>query len=169
MNLLEKLSKNEIKELLIKGWMTHDAMWFFHAMQECGIEKANRINRSAVRTMAGIEAKRILKALGKKGLATFNELEEFMKEGLNIIKADFMKFELEFPSKNKFVWNIPGCFAYDGINKIGAAGAYDCGIVERAFGWFDSLGIKYECAPEAKGCQMHRTGACRWEFTFFFE
>ena len=33
------LEKNELKELLNKNWMTHDAMWFYNCLQECGIEK----------------------------------------------------------------------------------------------------------------------------------
>ena len=28
MNLIDKLDKNELINLLNKGWMTHDAMWF---------------------------------------------------------------------------------------------------------------------------------------------
>lgn len=33
------LQKNELKELLNKGWMTHDAMWFYNCLQEFGIER----------------------------------------------------------------------------------------------------------------------------------
>ena len=46
-----KLPPDELKELLIKGWMTHDGMWFYHCLQECGIEKTNRINKAAIRAM----------------------------------------------------------------------------------------------------------------------
>ena len=46
------LETKELKELLIKCWMTHDAMWFYHCLQECGIEKTNRINRAAVKAVA---------------------------------------------------------------------------------------------------------------------
>lgn len=66
MNGLASLEKNEIKELLSKGWITHDAMWFFHALQEVGIEKTNRINRAAAESMSLIEVARLKKALGFK-------------------------------------------------------------------------------------------------------
>jgi len=39
-NLLEK---DELKELLIKCWMSHDGMWFYHCLQKFGIEQANEI------------------------------------------------------------------------------------------------------------------------------
>jgi len=51
----KSLSKNELKEILNKNWMTHDAMWFYNCLQEFGIEKTNKINKAAVRDMAAIE------------------------------------------------------------------------------------------------------------------
>jgi|WetSurMetagenome_2_1015567.scaffolds.fasta_scaffold106307_2 hypothetical protein len=33
------LEGRALKKLLIKCRMTHDAMWFYHCLQECGIEK----------------------------------------------------------------------------------------------------------------------------------
>ncbi|MFX0137893.1 MAG: DUF6125 family protein, partial [Candidatus Hodarchaeota archaeon] len=64
---MKSLNQKELKELLIKCWMTHDGMWFYHCLKECGIEKTNKINKSAVKSMAKIEIKRIIKAfnLGK--------------------------------------------------------------------------------------------------------
>ena len=49
------LEKKELKELLVKCWMTHDAMWFTHCLQECGIDKTSKINREAVKAVAAVE------------------------------------------------------------------------------------------------------------------
>ena len=65
---MKELSKAELKELLIKCWMTHDAMWLMQTVQHCGFEKANLINKAAVRSMAQVEIKRIKKALALTGL-----------------------------------------------------------------------------------------------------
>jgi hypothetical protein len=65
MDLMNTLDKKEIREFFSKNWMTHDAMWFGGVMQEVGAEKANKINKGAVKAMAGIEIKRILKMMGK--------------------------------------------------------------------------------------------------------
>ena len=59
---LDKIGKRELRELLTKGWMTHDAMWFMHTIQDLGIETANKINIAAVRSMSMIEIKRLQKA-----------------------------------------------------------------------------------------------------------
>ncbi len=159
MEPLENISKRELRELLTKGWMTHDAMWFYHCSQEIGMEKTNKINRAAVRSMAAIEAKRIAKLLGIK-VESFDELKKLFIEGFGLLKADFMNFSFEFPEQNLFRWNIQGCFAYDGIKGLGLLDQYECGIKERAYGWLDGLGIKFEVQPDTLACSMHATGKC---------
>ncbi|MBW1847517.1 MAG: hypothetical protein JRJ27_10315, partial [Deltaproteobacteria bacterium] len=51
--------KKELIELLNKNWMTHDGMWFYHCLQEMGIEKANKLNKLAISALAPIEIKRL--------------------------------------------------------------------------------------------------------------
>lgn len=58
--------KDELKELLIKCWMSHDAMWFYHCVKNLGIEKANELNLASIRSLSEIEVPRIMKALGLK-------------------------------------------------------------------------------------------------------
>ncbi len=41
----ENLEINEIKEIIIKCWITHDAMWFYHTIMESGVETANKTQR----------------------------------------------------------------------------------------------------------------------------
>ena len=151
MERYEGIEKNRLRDLLNKGWMTHDGMWFFHCFQECGIDKTNKINRAAVRTMAMVEAKRIRKVLGLGEIKSFAEVKALLEEGFEIIKADFMNFALRFPEENVFQWEIPTCFAYDAVKKLGVIDKYQCGIVERPLGWFDALGIKYSMTPQVEG------------------
>ena len=84
MSVLNKIGKREIRDLLGKGWLTHDGMWFYHAYQELGIEKANKLNKAAIRSLAPIEIKRVQKAFGIGGgkIGTFEELKDFMLEAL---------------------------------------------------------------------------------------
>ena len=64
MSVLSKIEKREIRDLLGKGWLTHDGMWFYHTYRELGIEKANTLNKAAIRSLAPIEVKRTMKILG---------------------------------------------------------------------------------------------------------
>jgi hypothetical protein len=168
MERFDKMDKIQLRNLINKNWMTHDGMWFFNCLQEVGIEKTNKINKAAVRMMAMAEVKRIKKAIGLDNIQSFSEVKILLEEGFEIIKADFMNFHLRFPEENVFQWEIPTCFAYESIKKLGAADQYQCGIVDRPLGWFDALGIRYELSPASEGCLMHEGGKCLREFRFFF-
>lgn len=163
MTTIDTVSKEQLAELLSKNWMTHDAMWFMYCLQEIGIEKTNRINRQAVRSMAGIEAKRIMKLIGLERVATFTDLKRFFSEGFEMIRPRFMKFRYSFPEKNLFLWETTHCFAYDGIKKMGVLDEYECGIMERVYGGLDATGVKFIATPDTSACLMHTTGICRRE------
>ena len=157
---MKELSKDELKELLIKCWMTHDAMWLMHTVQHCGFEKANLINKAAVRSMAQVEIKRIKKAFGLDKVESAQDLRELLAAVNKSIVADFMDFDYSFPSEDTLRVQMNQCFAHDGIAKFGALDHYECGIFERFFGWFDGLGLKYQAIPEVDTCLMHTTGSC---------
>jgi hypothetical protein len=162
------LEQEELKEFLIKNWMTHDGMWFLHCMQECGIEKTNKINRAAVRSMAKVELKRLKEIFGIDQVRTFAEFQAFVEAIFNIIKANFMDFTCEFPAFNVFKFTMNNCFAHDGIKRMGALDHYQCGIFERIETWFHELGVDYEIAPQVIGCMMHSENQCFRIFKFDF-
>ena len=149
MDLMEKLDKREIREFFSKNWMTHDAMWFGSVMQELGAEKANEINKGAVKAMSGVEIKRILKLMGKPKnavITTFEELKEIIDTTYKLIQPEFMKLYYGFPDKNVFRGGFHECFAHDG-----------------------GLGVKYDMIPEFNGCLMHQNGKCEIEFRFYLD
>lgn len=166
MNSYEQIDKEKLRETLNANWMTHDGLWFAHCLKEVGIEKTNNINRAAVREMAKIEAKRLKKLLGIKTVANGEELERFFQAGFQIIKGSFMNFDMSFPRANTMIWKIPRCFAYEGVKRQGIADQYQCGIVERVYGWLEALGVEYEIHPKPEGCNMVSFQKCEMEIAF---
>jgi len=74
MGVLDKIEKKDIRDLLGKGWLTHDGLWFYHTCQELGIERTNALNQAAIKSLAPIEierAKRIL-GMGQKKINDFD-------------------------------------------------------------------------------------------------
>ncbi len=173
MEAFSKISNRDLRELLTKGWMTHDAMWLYHCLQECGIEKTNAINTAAVESMALIEIRRLKRALGVTDdkVENFDDLVSLVQGAFDLISADFMKFRLSAPSKNvlHWEWEKNKCFAYEGVKKLGIVDQYQCGIMVRIEGWFKGLGVEYSIRPEIKGCLMHTTGTCSGQYIFNFE
>lgn len=162
------LPQAEREELLRKNWMTHDAMWFLHTLQECGIEKTSQVNRAAVRSMGEIEARRLQRALGIEAIRTFADLKRFLDGAWDLVKADFMEFRVAYPREGVVRWDVDRCFAHDGISKMGAIDGYECGIFERIEAWFDALGVGYRVTPVVVGCAMHTDGRCFREYTLSF-
>ena len=171
MELMAKLDKNEIREFFSKGWMTHDAMWLYFCIREFGAEKANMVNKSAVKAMAAIEINRILKLMGikKEDVTTFDVLREIIDTTYKLIQPEFMKLYYDFPEKNLFRGGFHECFANTGVKNAGLGDVYQCGIVIRLHGWFEALSIKYEMVPEFEGCLMETDGKCEIEFRFFLD
>jgi len=172
MDAFSEISKRDLRELLVKGWMTHDAMWLQQSIQECGAGKASMMNTAAVEAMALIEIQRIKKALGveSSGVETFDDLIFLVEGAFSLIKADFMKFTLSFPEKNVFQWEWEEgrCFAHEGVQRLGIAGHYQCGIMVRVEAWLKGLGVEYRIEPEIQGCLMHNTGTCAGRLLFNF-
>ena len=166
MSVLNKIGKREIRDLLGKGWLTHDGMWFYHTYQELGVEKANKLNKAAIRSLAPIEIKRVKKALGIGGekIGTFEELKDFMLEALEVILPNsvFDKFRFRAASKDllHWEWESGECFAYKGMKQIGIIDGYRCGVMYRIECWLEALGIKYSIDPKIDMCMMHEKGAC---------
>lgn len=170
-NDYNSLKKDEVKELINKGWMTHDGMWFKNCVSEFGIEKTNKINKAAIRDMAAIEIKRIQKALGADRIDTFDEFKRFFDATMQIVTGKFMKYTYSTPSHNLMhsEWDSGRCFAYEGMKMLGVVDRYECGIMLRIETWLDTLGIQYEVEPKVTGCMMHTDGRCFRDYRFFFD
>lgn len=166
---MNQYSNEDLKTILGKGWLTHDAMWVKAVHDEFGAEAASRLNKRAIALMAPIEAKRLAKVFGFKELTLFEDLKTFVTETFAVVSGDFTDFRITFPSHNRLRWDAPQCFAHDGIKALGMIDQYDCGIFERIEGWFNGLGIKYDILPKVSGCMMRSQGECYREIQFYFE
>ncbi|RPJ36593.1 MAG: hypothetical protein EHM27_15290 [Deltaproteobacteria bacterium] len=162
----DQLAVKEITDLLHKGWMSHDGMWFYHCQKEFGIETANKLNKAAIRSLAPLEMKRLKRLLGVEKVETFEEFKHLFSCGFELLIADFMNARMTFPEKNVFHWEFAPhqCFAYKGMQNIGVIEDYECGVVYRVACWIDSLGIPYSVSPRVFKCLMLPQGSCAGDF-----
>ena len=160
------LEPSQVKELLNKNWMTHDAMWFFHCLQTYGMEETNQLNQAAVRSMARIEAGRLAKALGIASVGSLQDLQRFVDGAFSVAKADFMDFTYEFLQGGSLRMNMGECFAHKGMRRLGVLDQYRCGIYLRVDTWLDALGVAYEAEPAFEGCLKHQQGECSRTYRF---
>jgi hypothetical protein len=171
MNPLHEPDREELIDLLNRCWMTHDGMWFYHCLREFGIEKANHLNKAAIKSLAPLEIERILKALGiEQKIENFHQFKNFFERAAPLFIPPFMNASMSFPGNNVLHWAFAPrqCFAYKGIRRIGAIDRYECGVIYRLKCWFDSLGLTYRLDPPVEGCLMLAGDACSGDFEFIF-
>ena len=173
MGVLDRIEKIDVRDLLGKGWLTHDGMWFYHTYQEFGIERANALNKAAIKSLAPIEMERAKRVLGidKERFDTFDEFMNFMLSALELTMPDsvFKKIHFRSPSRDLIHWDWENgqCFAYKGMKQIGTIDRYRCGVMYRIECWLEALGITYTMHPRIEGCLMHEKGICEGEIRVF--
>jgi hypothetical protein len=165
---MKELNQKDLQELILKCWMTHDAMWFYHCLQEFGIEQANKLNKLAITGLAAIEIDRVRRAHGIEKIENFEDVQRLIQAAFGTLSGEFMGFDYSFPSENVLHWEIRRCFAHVGMTRLGVVDRYECGLIHRVASWLDTLEIKYELNPRVDRCIMHTNGACRGEFRFAF-
>src|SRR5512137_1255439 len=136
--MLARLSFETEKDLLIKGWMSHDARWFMAVAKHFGIDAANRLNQLVCRDLGQVEMKRYMKTLG---LSPANDLNEFLalgKAAISLYGPDLVGYEIEIIDHQSYKMHLERCFAYENIVKAGIKDQYECGIFARIQGWIDA-------------------------------
>ena len=169
MDFLDNIDKKELKDFLAKGWLTHDGLWFYHISQEVGIQKANLLNKAAIRDLAAVETHRALKLLGRdrSEIDTFARLRDFMLGALAMTMPSSIMARMDFRASEDNIlhweWEQESCFAYKGIKLIGLLDQYSCGVMYRIECWLEALGVRYVMEPKIDTCIMHTHGHCRGE------
>ena len=116
---MTSLDAEAVKQLLTRNWMTHDAMWFLHAMQATGMEQTNRINKAAVRAMAMFEAKRILRAFDLPRPTIIDELEAFFQAAMGVVVGDFAEYDWRWDrTEDTLHAEFIRCFAHEGMKRL---------------------------------------------------
>jgi hypothetical protein len=148
-------------------------MWFYHTCQEFGIERANALNKAAIKSLAPIEMERAKRVLGidKESIYNFDELMDFMIAALELTLPDsvFKKIHFSSPSRNLIHWDWENgqCFAYKGMKQIGMIDGYRCGVIYRIECWIEALGVRYLMRTRIEGCLMNEKGICEGEIQVF--
>ena len=56
-----QVNQEQIRDILIKNWMTHDALWYAEVAHHFGMADASPMNLRVCRKLGQIECKRVMK------------------------------------------------------------------------------------------------------------
>jgi len=146
------LSFDVQKDLLIKGWMSHDARWYMAVVEYFGIEAANRLNQMVARELGRVEMKRFMKALDLPPSRNMEEYLNLKKAALSMFGPDLVDYETKILDHQSYEMHLKRCFAHENIVKAGIKDQYECGIFSRLQGWIDAQGLEHELTPALGKC-----------------
>jgi hypothetical protein len=164
----DRLSFEMEKDLLIKGWMSHDARWFMAVVEHFGMDAANRMNQFVCREIGRVEMKRFMKTL------TFSkpkDLEEYLtlkKAAFALYGSGLAEYEIKILDHQSYEIHLKRCFAYENIVRAGIKDQYECGILARIQGWIDAQGLEHELTPPLGKCMMVLGKECRYTIKLQF-
>lgn len=162
----DRLDGAAIRDLVGKGWLTHDGMWFDQAARLLGVETANQLNRAAVRAMAPFEVRRLGVALGLDAstLSDPGAVARFVTDGIRLVTPSSVSRHLQVSAgadgSLHWEWEPGACFAYKGMERSGHLDGYRCGVIYRVQCWLDVLGVRPLGEPVIEGCLMREGGRC---------
>jgi len=156
------------KDLLIKGWMSHDARWFMAVTQHFGIDAANRLNQFVCREIGRVEMKRLMKTLALSQPKDLEEYLRFNKAAFALYGSGLAEYEIKTLDHQSYEIHLKRCFAYENIVRAGIKDQYECGILARIQGWIDALGLEHELAPPLGKCMMVLGKECSYRITLHF-
>jgi hypothetical protein len=166
--MVSRLSSEIQKDLLIKGWMSHDARWFMAVAEHFGIEHANRLNQKVARELGRVEMKRFMKALDLSPSRNMEEYLNLKKAALSMFGPDLVDYEIKILDHQTYEMHLTRCFANENIVKAGIKDQYECGIFSRLQGWIDAQGLEHELAPPLGKCMKVLGKACSYNIVIRF-
>lgn len=162
------LNKSQLRDLLLKNWMTHDALWYAEVALKLGMKEASPMNLRVCRRLGQIEYKRLLNVANISPPANMEQFQTVFDIGRQVFVPDFMSLEIAYPVKNLLQIHVLECFAHRGMEKAGQLAEYECGIFERIFGWFDAMNLNYTVEPDLTRCLKFKGRDCIVTFRFQF-
>ena len=166
--MIDRLSVEKEKDLLIKGWMSHDARWFMAVAEHFGIDAANRLNQMVARELGRVEFKRFMKALNLSSPKNMDEYVDLKNAAISMYGPDLIEYEIKIIDHQSYEMHLIRCFAYENIVKAGIKDEYECGILSRIQGWIDAVGLEHQLSPPLSKCMKVLGKECSYKVTLRF-
>ncbi|MGZ3567700.1 MAG: DUF6125 family protein [Thermodesulfobacteriota bacterium] len=166
--MLNSLSFEMEKDLLIKGWMSHDARWFMAVAKHFGMDAANRLNQSVCREIGRVEMKRYMKKLALSPARNLEEYLTLMEAALSLYGSGLAEYKIKALNDQSYETHMRRCFAFENIVRAGIEDRCECGIFARLQGWIDAQGLEHELTPPLGKCMMVLGKECRYKITLHF-
>lgn len=137
------------KSILQMCWAQHDGQWFLKSKKRLGVEQANELNQEVLLSMARIEARHVLNALGidKEAVKTIPDLFKVINTFLHVLVPAVMEFKMVPLSQHEGVGIVEKCYVWEAVKQSKGESEYTCACSIRHRGWLDAIGVSDKIVP----------------------
>jgi hypothetical protein len=163
------INRGQLKDILLRNWLTHDALWYGEVAAKFGMAEASPMNLRVCRKLGRIEFKRLMSVVEAPLPKNFEAYRKLFELGREVFVPEFITMQIDYPGDSSQVFRVSECFAHLGMKRLGLLSEYECGIFERIEGWFDAMGLRYTRTPGLSRCLKYKQEECRVTVEFHFE
>jgi len=122
------------------------------------------LNGIAAKEEGKVEARRVVRALGRPNPANIGEYAEVQEMLAALLTRDLVEYELVQTADDALQFRVGRCFAFENVSQAGVVDQYDCGIFARVAGWWEAFDLPYEMEPPLGRCLKAQGRECAHTF-----
>lgn len=136
------------EEILRNVWTLHDARWFVKTIERYGLDAANELNRTVIRSMGKTEIKTLMRGSGVEKIEDIDRMSSLMTVASKLFFPKEHKYEFKILSENELLGHVIECYVHKNVEKAGIAGLYSCAAKPRFESWIEAMGLKGQIIQE---------------------
>lgn len=132
------------EEILRSVWMLHDARWFIKTIERYGLDAANELNRTVIRSMGKTEIKVLMNGSGIRKIADIDQLNALMTAASKLFFPKEHKYEFKILNNNELLGHVIECYVHKNVQKAGITDLYRCAARPRFESWIAAMDLNGE-------------------------
>ncbi|MBN1574594.1 MAG: hypothetical protein JW984_15460 [Deltaproteobacteria bacterium] len=145
------------EDILRNVWTLHDARWFIKTIGKYGLDAANELNRTVIRSMGKTEIKVLMNGSGIKKITDIDRLNSLMTVASKLFFPKEHKYEFKILNENELLGHVIECYVHKNVKKAGIADLYKCAARPRFESWIAAMGLNGEIVQEVDSSNCNGT------------
>lgn len=139
-----EFSSEQREDILRNVWTLHDGRWFIKTIEKYGLETANNLNQTVIRSMGKTEIKVLMNGSGIKKIGDIDQLNSLVTAASNLYFPKEHKYEFKILSENELLGHVIKCYVHKNVEKAGITDLYRCAARPRFESWILAMGLNGE-------------------------
>jgi hypothetical protein len=136
------------EEILRNVWVLHDARWFIKTIEKYGLDAANELNQTVIRSMGKTEIKTLMSGSGVEKIEDIDQLTSLIATACSLYFPKEHKYAFKILSESELLGQVIECYVHKNVEKAGITGLYRCAARPRFESWIKAMGLKGQIIQE---------------------